>query len=434
MKATYHFETRQVHVGQEAADAATGARAVPIYATTAYEFPDAATAAARFSLQAEGNIYSRLTNPTNDVFERRMASLEGGAAAVAFASGAAAIDNAVRGLAQAGHHIVASANLYGGTYNLFAHTLAESGITSTFVKEKSAGAFEAAIRPETRLVYIESMGNPNCDLVDVAAIAEVAHRHGIPLVVDNTFATPYLFRPLEHGADIVVHSATKFIGGHGTVMGGVVIDGGCFDWGQNDKFSTLTLPCPGYHGLVFHESCAPVAYATRLRAVQLRDQGAALSPFHSFMLLQGVETLSLRVERHVQNALRVVEYLQAHPEVVRVNHPSLPGHPDHALYRRYFPQGGGSIFTLELKGDAARAQKFCESLELFSLLANVADAKSLVIHPASTTHAQLGAAQLAACGITGSTVRLSIGLEHIDDLLQDLEQALNKSLENESQP
>lgn len=426
MKATYHFETRQVHVGQESADAATGARAVPIYATTAYEFPDAATAAARFSLQEEGNIYSRLTNPTNEVFECRMASLEGGAAAVAFASGAAAIDNAVRCLAQAGHHIVASAHLYGGTYNLFAHTLAECGISSTFVKEKKAAAFEAAIRPETRLVYIESMGNPNGDLVDVAAVAAVAHRHGLPLVVDNTFATPYLFRPLEHGADIVVHSATKFIGGHGTVMGGVVIDGGRFDWGQNDKFPTLTKPCPGYHGLVFHESCAPVAYATRLRAVLLRDQGATLSPFHSFMLLQGVETLSLRVERHVQNALRVVEYLQAHPLVRRVNHPSLPAHPDHELYRRYFPLGGGSIFTLELQGDAAQAQRFCESLELFSLLANVADAKSLVIHPASTTHAQLQPEQLKASGISGSTVRLSIGLEHVEDLLQDLEQALNK--------
>lgn len=426
MNKTHHFETQQIHVGQETSDSATGARAVPIYATVAYEFPNAESAAARFGLREAGNIYTRLTNPTTDILERRVAALEGGAAAVAFASGAAAIDNAVRGITRAGEHIVSAGHIYGGTYNLFAHTLAEGGISTTFVQESEPAAIEAAIRPETRLVFIESMGNPNCNLADVEAIAAVAHRHGIPLLVDNTFATPYLFRPLEHGADIVIHSATKFLGGHGTVMGGIVVDGGRFDWEQNDKFPTLTRPCASYHGLVFQQACAPVAYATRLRAVLLRDQGATLSPFHSFLLLQGVETLSLRVERHVQNALRVVTYLSRHPQVRQVNHPALPEHPDHRLYKAYYPQGGGSIFTFELKGGEQAARQFCEELQLFTLLANVADAKSLVIHPASTTHSQLTPEELLACGITPSTVRLSVGLEHIDDLLADLEQAFNK--------
>lgn len=425
MSKTYRFETLQVHVGQEQADPATDARAVPIYATTSYVFKDSAQAAGRFALSEPGNIYNRLMNPTADVFEKRIAALEGGAAALATATGSAAIDYAIRNIAGAGDHIVSATSIYGGTYNLFAHTLKEAGISATFVDAGKPENFEAAITPRTKLLYCESLGNPNCDIANIEAIAAIAHRHGIPLIVDSTFATPFLFRPIEHGADIVVHSATKFIGGHGTVMGGVIVDGGKFDWTQNDKFPGITQPHPGYHGLVFSEACGNLAYIIKIRATLLRDQGATISPFNSFLLLQGLETLSLRVERHVQNALKVVDYLAAHPLVAKVNHPSLPSHPDYGLYKKYYPQGGGSIFTFELKGTAEQARQFCESLELFSLLANVADVKSLVIHPASTTHSQLSEEELATCGITPTTIRLSIGTEHIDDLLDDLEHAFN---------
>lgn len=414
------FETLQLHVGQEEADSATGSRAVPIYATTSYVFENSQQAANRFALAEGGNIYTRLMNPTNDVFEQRIAALEGGVAALATASGSAAIDYAVRNIATVGDHIVASQSLYGGTYNLFANTLKESGISTTFVDSQSLEAFENAIQENTKLIYLESLGNPNSDIVDLEKISDIAHRHGIPVIVDNTFATPYLLRPLEHGADIVVHSATKFIGGHGTVMGGVIIDGGKFDWTQNDKFPGITQPNLSYHGIVFGEACGNIAYIMKIRTTLMRDQGACLSPFHSFLLLQGLETLSLRVERHVENALKVIDYLKNHPLVKKVNHPSLAGNQQLDLYQKYFPRGGGSIFTFELNGTEEQAKQFTESLHLFSLLANVADSKSLIIHPASTTHSQLSQDELLSVGITPTTIRLSIGTEHIDDIIDDL--------------
>lgn len=417
----YKFETLQVHVGQEQPDSATDARAVPIYATTSYVFKDSATAAGRFGLSEGGNIYTRLMNPTSDVFEKRIAALEGGAAALATASGAAAITYAVQNIARIGDHIVSSANLYGGTYNLFANTLQDQGISTTFVDPSDPANFEAAIRDSTKLLYAETLGNPNSDVIDLEAIAAIAHKHGIPLIVDSTFATPYLLRPIEHGADIVVHSATKFIGGHGTVMGGVIVDAGKFDWARNDKFPGLSKPNPSYHGVVFTQAAGNLAYIIKLRTTLLRDQGATISPFNSFLLLQGLETLSLRVERHVENALKVVDFLKNHPQVERVNHPSLATGHAKELYDRYFPRGAASIFTFEIKGGAETAKKFTESLELFSLLANVADIKSLVIHPASTTHSQLSEEELLAAGIKPNTVRLSIGTEHIDDILADLE-------------
>ncbi len=425
MSKKYRFETLQVHVGQEQADPTTDSRAVPIYATTSYVFKDSAEAAGRFALTRPGNIYTRLMNPTSDVLEKRIAALEGGVGALAVASGTAAVDYAVRNITGVGEHIVSSTTLYGGTYNLFAHLFKEVGIDVTFVDAAEPGNYEAAIRPNTKLLYVESLGNPNSDVADIEAIASIAHKHGIPLVVDNTFATPYLLRPIEYGADVVVHSATKFIGGHGTVMGGLIIDGGKFDWTQNDKFPGLSKPNPSYHGLVFTEAAGAAAYITKIRTTLLRDQGAAISPFNSFLLLQGLETLSLRVERHVQNALAVVDYLSHHPQVERVNHPALPSHRDHELYKKYYPNGGASIFTFEIKGGKQEAQQFCESLKLFSLLANVADAKSLVIHPASTTHSQLSEEELRAGGITPSTVRLSIGIENVQDIIDDLEQAFS---------
>ena len=423
-KHTYQFETLQLHVGQERPDSATDARAVPIYATASYVFQDSAQAAGRFGLSEGGNIYTRLMNPTSDVFEQRMAALEGGAAALATASGAAAVAYAVQNIARSGDHIVSANTIYGGTYNLFANTLQDSGITTTFVDGSKPENFETAIQENTKAVFLETLGNPNSTIIDVDAVAEIAHIHGIPLIVDNTFATPYLFRPIEHGADIVVHSATKFIGGHGTVIGGAIVDSGRFDWAAGGKFPGLSRPNPSYHGAVFTEAAGSLAYIVKLRTTLLRDTGAALSPFHSFLFLQGLETLSLRVERHVENALKTVEFLRAHPQVERVNHPALPEHPDHALYRRYFPKGAGSIFTFEIKGGAEEAKRFIDHLELFSLLANVADVKSLVIHPASTTHSQLSGEELLATGIKPNTVRLSIGTEHIDDILYDLEQAL----------
>ena len=418
------FETLQVHAGQEQPDQATGARAVPIYQTTSFVFDDCAHAEARFNLSNAGNIYSRLTNPTQDAFEQRVAALEGGVAALATASGAAAVSYALQNLAHAGDHIVAEKTLYGGTYNLLAHTLKAWGIDTTFVDPDEAGAFERAITPRTKAIFIETLGNPHSNIVDMEALAALAHSNGIPLVVDNTFATPWLLRPIEHGADIVVHSATKFMGGHGTTIGGVIVDGGKFDWEASGKFAHMCEPDPSYHGLSFSRAVGPAAFAVRARAILLRDLGAALSPFNAFMLLQGLETLSLRVERHVSNALAVVEFLAKHPKVERVNHPSLPTSPSHALYKRYFPKGGGSIFTFEVKGGAAEARAFIDRLQVFSLLANVADAKSLVIHPASTTHAQLTEAELAETGILPNTVRLSIGIEHVDDIIDDLAQAL----------
>ncbi len=421
----YKFETLQLHVGQEQADSATDARAVPIYATTSYVFKDSAQAAGRFGLTEGGNIYTRLMNPTTDVFEKRIAALEGGAAALATASGSAAITYAIQNIAIAGDHIVTSANLYGGTYNLFANTLKEQGITATFADPANPENFEKAIRPNTKLLYAETLGNPNSDVVDVEAISAIAHKHGIPLIVDNTFATPFLLRPIEHGADIVVHSATKFIGGHGTVMGGVVVDGGKFDWAQNDKYPGLSKPNPSYHGIVFTEACGNIAYIMKLRTTLMRDQGATISPFNSFLLLQGLETLSLRVERHVENALKVIDFLKDHPQVDKVNHPSLSTERQKALYHRYFPNGAGSIFTFDIKGSAEDARKFTESLKLFSLLANVADVKSLVIHPASTTHSQMNDEELRAAGIRPTTVRLSIGTEHIDDIIEDLKNGFN---------
>lgn len=422
----YHFETLQLHVGQEQPDPATDARAVPIYQTTSYVFRNSAHAADRFALRDAGNIYGRLTNSTQAVFEERVAALEGGVAGLAVASGAAAITYAIENIARQGDHIVAARTLYGGSYNLLAHTLPAYGITTTFVDPENIENFEKAIRPETKAVYIETLGNPNANVADIRAIASVAHRHGIPLLVDNTFGTPFLIRPLEHGADIVLHSATKFIGGHGTSLGGVIVDGGTFDWKASGRFPQLTEPDPCYHGIRFTDVAGPAAYITRIRAVLLRDTGATISPFNAFILLQGLETLSLRVERHVQNTLRVVDFLNNHPKVLRVNHPSLPGHPDHALYQAYFPKGGASIFTFEIRGGQAEAHRFIDSLVLFSLLANVADVKSLVIHPATTTHSQLNAEELAEQGITPGTVRLSIGTEHIDDLLADLSQALDR--------
>ena len=420
-----HFETLQLHAGQEQPDAATGARAVPIYQSASFVFQNSADAAARFSLEQPGEIYTRLGNPTQNVFEQRMAALEGGVAAVAVASGAAAITYSLLNLTRQGDHIVAARTIYGGSYNLLAHTLPTYGVTATFVDPSDVQNFEAAITPATRAIFLETMGNPNSNLIPLEEVAAIAHRHGIPLVVDNTFGTPCLIRPIEHGADIVVHSATKFIGGHGTSLGGVIVDGGTFDWQASGKFPQFTEPDASYHGLRFCEAAGAAAFAVRIRTTLLRDTGAALSPFNAFLLLQGLETLSLRVERHVQNALRVVDFLQAHPKVRCVNHPSLPAHPDHALYTRYFPQGAGSIFTIELEGGQAEAHRFIDRLKLFSLLANVADAKSLVIHPASTTHSQLTPEECAQQGITPGTVRLSIGLEHIDDLLDDLRHALD---------
>ena len=420
----YHFETLQLHVGQEQADPATDARAVPIYQTTSYVFHNSQHAADRFGLRDAGNIYGRLTNSTQGVFEDRVAALEGGVAGLAVASGAAAITYALQNIVQAGDHIVAADNLYGGSYNLITHTLATQGISNTIINVNDLAALEAAIQPNTKVVYAETFGNPNSDVLDIEGVAAIAHRHGIPFIVDNTFGTPYLIRPLEHGADIVVHSATKFLGGHGTSLGGVIVDGGKFDWQANpDKFPTLAKPDPSYHGIVFAEAVGAAAYVTRIRAVILRDTGAAISPFNAFILLQGVETLSLRVERHVENALKVVKFLEHHPKVARVNHPALESHPDHQLYQRYFPNGGGSIFTFEIKGGQEEAWRFIDALQIFSLLANVADVKSLVIHPYTTTHSQLSPEELAAQHITPSTIRLSIGTEHIDDSLDDLKQA-----------
>lgn len=421
-----HFETLQLHVGQEQPDVATDARAVPIYQTTSYVFHNSAHAAARFGLQDPGNIYGRLTNSTQGVFEQRVAALEGGIAGLAVASGAAAITYAFQNITRAGDHIVAAKTIYGGSYNLLAHTLPDYGITTTFVDPNDLSNFENAIQENTKALFIESLGNPHSNIIDIEAVADIAHRHQIPLIVDNTFGTPYLIRPIEHGADIVVHSATKFIGGHGTSLGGVIVDSGKFDWATSGKFPQLTEPDASYHGIRFIDAAGAAAYATRIRAILLRDTGAAISPFNAFILLQGLETLSLRVERHVENALKVVEFLNRHPKVKKVNHPSLPEHPDHALYNRYFPHGASSIFTIEVQGGQTEAHKFIDSLEIFSLLANVADVKSLVIHPASTTHSQLNEQELKEQEIYPGTVRLSIGTEHIDDLLADLEQALDK--------
>ena len=423
-KRDFRFETLQLHVGQEQPDPATDARAVPIYQTSSYVFKNCDHAAARFGLRDAGNIYGRLTNPTEDVFEKRIAALEGGAAALAVASGAAAIAYTFQNLAHAGDHIVAAKNIYGGTYNLFAHTLPEYGITTSFVDPFDYEAVEAAIKENTKAIHVETLGNPNSDVVDIERLAEIAHTHKIPLVVDNTFATPYLVRPIEHGADIVVHSATKFIGGHGTTIGGVIVDGGKFDWEESGKFPSLTEPNPSYHGISFTKAAGPAAFVTKIRAILLRDTGATLSPFHAFLFLQGLETLSLRVERHVDNALKVAEYLSRHPQVERVHHPSVSQDPkQQSLYKKYFPNGGGSIFTFEIKGDDRKAKDFIDHLQLLSLLANVADVKSLVIHPASTTHAQLTEEELAEQGIKPNTIRLSIGTEHIDDIIEDLEEA-----------
>ena len=423
----YKFETLQLHVGQEQADPATDARAVPIYQTTSYVFHNSQHAADRFGLRDAGNIYGRLTNSTQGVFEDRVAALEGGVAGLAVASGAAAITYALQNIVQNGDHIVAADNLYGGSYNLITHTLATQGISNTIINVNDLEALEAAIQPNTKVVYAETFGNPNSDVLDLEGVAAVAHKHGIPFIVDNTFGTPYLIRPLEHGADIVVHSATKFLGGHGSSLGGVIVDGGKFDWKKNpDKFPTLAKPDPSYHGIVFADAVGAAAYVTRIRAVILRDTGATISPFNAFILLQGVETLSLRVERHVENALKVVDFLKNHPKVAKVNHPSLPDHEDHALYQKYFPNGGGSIFTFEIKGGEKEAWKFIDALQIFSLLANVADVKSLVIHPYTTTHSQMTPDELKQQHITPATIRLSIGTEHIDDIIEDLSQAFEK--------
>ena len=420
--ANYRFETLQLHVGQESPDPATDARAVPIYQTTSYVFRDSAHAAARFGLADPGNIYGRLTNSTQDVLEKRIAALEGGVAALAVASGAAAITYAIQALARKGDHIVAQKTIYGGSYNLLAHTLPQYGIDTTFVDAHDLAAVEGAIQPNTKAIYLETLGNPNSDIPDIDAVAAIAHKHGLPLVIDNTFGTPYLIRPIEHGADIVVHSATKFIGGHGTSLGGVIVDSGKFDWKASGKFGPIADPNPSYHGVSFVDAAGPAAYVTYIRAILLRDTGAAISPFNAFLLLQGVETLSLRLERHAENTKKVVEYLSHHPLVEKVNHPSLPDHPDHALYEKYFPQGGGSIFTFEVKGGQKEAHAFIDHLTIFSLLANVADVKSLVIHPATTTHSQLTEEELADQGIRPNTIRLSIGTEHIDDIIADLDQ------------
>ena len=418
----YKFETLQLHVGQETADPTTGSRAVPIYQTTSYVFNNSAHAAARFGLADAGNIYGRLTNSTQDVLEKRIAALEGGVAALALASGAAAINYTIQALAQNGDHIVAQKTIYGGSYNLLAHTLPLSGINTTFVDAHNLEEVESAIRPNTKAIYLETIGNPNADIPDIDAIAEIAHKHGLPLVIDSTFATPYLIRPIEHGADIVVHSATKFIGGHGTTLGGIIVDSGKFDWKASGKYAPIAEPNPSYHGVSFVEAAGPAAFVTYIRAILLRDTGATISPFNAFLLLQGVETLSLRLERHVENTKKVVEYLASHPLVEHVNHPSLPGHPNHELYKKYFPNGGATIFTFEIRGGQEEAHKFIDSLEIFSLLANVADVKSLVIHPATTTHSQLSTEELLDQGIKPNTIRLSIGTEHIDDIIADLEQ------------
>ncbi|MEN6417850.1 MAG: O-acetylhomoserine aminocarboxypropyltransferase/cysteine synthase family protein [Clostridiaceae bacterium] len=423
MSKNYHFETLQLHVGQEAADPATDARAVPIYASTSYVFHNAQHAADRFGLRDPGNIYSRLTNPTQDVFERRIAALEGGSAALAVASGAAALSYTIQALAAQGEHIVASKTIYGGTYNYLAHTAPLHGVTTTFVDPYVKGSFAAAITEKTKAIFIESLGNPHSNVIDIEELAKLAHSHRIPLVVDSTFATPYLLRPFEYGADIVIHSATKFIGGHGTAIGGVIVEGGKFDWKASGKFPWISEPNPSYHGLSFADATSPAAFATYLRAIVLRDTGATLSPFHSFLFLQGLETLSLRVERHVENALKIVKYLDKHPQVEAVHHPSLKSEPSHKLYETYFPNGGGSIFTFEIKGTEEDAKAFIDNLDIFSLLANVADVKSLVIHPASTTHSQLSPAELLDQGIKPNTIRLSIGTEHADDLIEALENA-----------
>ena len=418
---SYKFETLQLHVGQEQPDPATDARAVPIYQTTSYVFRDSAHAAARFGLADAGNIYGRLTNSTQDVLEKRLAALEGGVAVLALASGAAAITYTIQALAQAGEHIVAQKTIYGGSYNLLAHTLPQFGISATFVDAHDLNAVTDAIRPNTKAIYLETLGNPNSDIPDIGAIAQIAHAHGLPLVIDNTFGTPYLIRPIEHGADIVVHSATEFIGGHGTTLGGIIVDSGKFDWKASGKYKLIAEPNPSYHGVSFAEVAGPAAFVTYIRAILLRDTGATISPFNAFLLLQGVETLSLRVERHAENTKKVVEYLANHPQVEKVNHPSLPEHPDHALYEKYFPNGGASIFTFEIEGGQTEAHKFIDNLEIFSLLANVADVKSLVIHPATTTHSQLSPEELLDQGIKPNTIRLSIGTEHIDDIIADLE-------------
>ena len=419
--SSYHFETLQLHVGQEQPDPATDARAVPIYQTTSYVFRNSAHAAARFGLQDAGNIYGRLTNSTQDVLEKRIAALEGGVAALATASGAAAITYTIQALAQAGDHIVAQKTIYGGSFNLLAHTLPAFGVTTTFVNAHDLSEVENAIQSNTKAIYLETLGNPNSDIPDIDAIAAIAHKHGLPVVVDNTFGTPYLIRPIEHGADIVVHSATKFIGGHGTTLGGIIVDSGKFDWKASGRYAPIAESNPSYHGVSFVDAAGPAAFVTYVRAILLRDTGAAISPFNAFLLLQGVETLSLRLDRHAENTKKVVEYLVHHPKVEHVNHPSLPDHPDHALYEKYFPNGGASIFTFEIKGGQKEAHAFIDHLEIFSLLANVADVKSLVIHPATTTHSQLTAEELANQGIKPNTIRLSIGTEHIDDIIADLE-------------
>ncbi|GAB6392678.1 MAG: O-acetylhomoserine aminocarboxypropyltransferase/cysteine synthase [Treponematales bacterium] len=425
MAAKYRFETLQVHAGQEKPDPATDARAVPIYQTTSYVFPSSASAAGRFALSEAGNIYTRIMNPTWDVFEKRVAALENGAAALAVSSGAAATTYAVQNITRSGDHIVSDTQIYGGTYNLFANTFKDLGVETTFVDGSRPENFEKALRPNTKAVFFETLGNPNSSVVDIEAVAKIAHKHGIPVIVDNTFATPYLLRPIDYGVDVVVHSATKFIGGHGTSIGGVIVDGGHFDWAAGDKFPGLSQPNPSYHGVVFTKAAGNLAYIIKARTTLLRDTGSALSPFNAFLFLQGLETLSLRVERHVSNALKVVEWLARQPQVERVNHPSLEAHRDHALYRKYFPGGAGSIFTFEVKGGAEKAKLFTEKLRLFSLLANVADVKSLVIHPASTTHSQMSEAELLESGIKPNTVRLSIGIEHIDDILAALKEGLD---------
>ena len=419
--ANYKFETLQLHVGQEQADPATDSRAVPIYQTTSYVFHNSQHAADRFGLKDAGNIYGRLTNSTQDVLEKRLAALEGGSAALALASGAAAVTYAVQALAANGGHIVAQKTIYGGSFNLLEHTLPSYGIKTTFIDAHNLNEIENAIQENTRAIYLETLGNPNSDIPDIDAVAEIAHKHGLPLVIDNTFGTPYLIRPIEHGADVVIHSATKFIGGHGTTLGGIIVDGGRFDWKKSGKFPNIADPNPSYHGVSFYDAAGPAAFVTYIRAILLRDTGACISPFNAFLLLQGVDTLSLRLERHAENTKKVVEFLNAHPLVESVSHPSLPGHPDHALYEKYFPNGGASIFTFEIKGGQEAAWKFIDSLKIFSLLANVADVKSLVIHPASTTHSQLTEAELKDQGISPSTIRLSIGTEHIDDIIADLE-------------
>ncbi|MCL1836320.1 MAG: O-acetylhomoserine aminocarboxypropyltransferase/cysteine synthase [Treponema sp.] len=421
----YRFETLQVHAGQEEPDPATGARAVPIYQTTSYVFPDSETAANRFSLAEPGNIYTRMMNPTTDVFEKRIAALEKGAAAMALSSGAAATTYAIQNITRCGDHIVSDKYIYGGTYNLFANTFKDLGVETTFVDSGDSANFEKAIRPNTKAIFCETLGNPNANIADIEAIAAIAHRHGIPLIVDNTFATPCLMAPIDYGADIVIHSATKFIGGHGTSIGGVIVDGGRFDWAQNGKFPSLSEANPSYHGVVFAELAGKLAYIVKARTVLMRDTGSTLSPFNAFLFLQGLETLSLRVERHVANALKVVEFLATHPQVEKVNHPALAGHRDHSLYKRYFPGGAGSIFSFEIRGGAEKARQFSEKLCLFSLLANVADVKSLVIHPASTTHSQMSEAELLEAGIKPNTIRLSVGIEHIDDILDDLRQGFD---------